>query len=348
MGGGIPRGHRIERARRPLQRCGGRRSRVYKTKPGAFPAGRTCAGSGQAEGGGARSARSSCSGPPRLRPRSSSSRALRRCAAPGRPGAGGDQCPTPYSPFWWPRGCVTAAPAWGFRAPAGSAGPGGRGSPAPEAAPEGGAEQRGVRPPGCGAEGWPIVRMRRPRPSGAAAGTPTNGELEPPPAKDCSGTEVPRRRPQGVNPSKQNLGTWPPASSRSAPRAAPGAYLQGWGRAEGRTAAELGPQQRRQGSDLPRGGGGGGGGVCPERWSREPYCLPPAARARRYKLRAPPRPAPRGPPHPIAPTPRPRRVRKATKKLRERSVYLFTLCPPPAVCKFVLSRAPFAPGNIYG
>lgn len=153
MGGGTPRGHRMERARRPLQRCGGRRSRVYKTKPGAFPAGRTCAGSGQAEGGGARSARSSCSGPPRLRPRSSSSRALRRCAAPGRPGAGGDQCPTPYSPFWWPRGCVTAAPAWGFRAPAGSAGPEGRGSPAPEAAPEGGAEQRGVRPPGCGAEG---------------------------------------------------------------------------------------------------------------------------------------------------------------------------------------------------
>lgn len=222
-GGGTPRGHRMERARRPLQRCGGRRSpQVYKTKPDAFPAGRTCSGRGQTERGRARRARSSCSGLPRV-PQPGRLPPFAGARRRGAPGPAGTRADAIFL-FWCPRGCAVAALGW--RGPHGR---GGRGTAAPEAAQEGGGGRWDVWCPGRGEKGPPHctdaeTEARRgrgwhgcQRGTGAPAsdGVFRSRGPETSPANNVSGREKP--------------GHGTPLSRSSAPRAAPGRLPAGFG-----------------------------------------------------------------------------------------------------------------------
>lgn len=286
-GGGTPRGPRMGRARRSL---------LCTSDQGAFPAGRTCPGRGQAEG--AAPARRAVPVPDfpasRVRPGSGPLAGARRPGTPGRRGPVPDAIflprPHPFS-FWGDR----AVAALGYQPCARVLCPEDLGVRLRR-------EEKGDRapgPPGAGQTGRPIAQMRRLRPPEAKIAHRRTGAPPHHPSQrgGCFGARVPRRRPQVSNPAGTGKsGATGLSTFQRAPRAAPGRSPAGLGLGGGVAGRERGSQQGREGSPRvrwwqwrrvvtaaastelePR------GVLSAARGPRAPGCQPPA----------PPRPAPR-------------------------------------------------------
>ena len=165
------------------------------------------------------------------------------------------------------------------------------GAQPPETAQEGGAGRQGIRSSRRGVLGPHHRSDAETGARGASAGTIARGDPEPWPERGSFGAGVPKGRPQVTRPTVSR----PEKPGYGAPN-----------------FQRLGTQGSTPGSGWARGGCSGvkvpagetGLGLtsrrrwrcqwwrCPERSSREAYCVQLAARARQYKPRAPPRPAP--------------------------------------------------------
>lgn len=258
-GGGTPRGPRMGRARRSL---------LCTSGPGAFPAGRTCPGRGQAEG--AAPARRAVPVPDfpasRVRPGPGPLAGARRPGTPGPAGTGARRhLPPPaailflFFFFWWPR---RRGP--GLAALRSGPMPRGPGSPASEGEGRSGAGSPGRgadRPPHCTDAETEAPRGRgcQDRPPGNWS-TPHLGQRG-----GCFGAGVPRRRQQVSNPvGTGKYGATGLSTFQRAPRAAAGRSPAGLGLGGGaagsgaRVTAGAGGLTSRPAVAVAAGGDGGG------------------------------------------------------------------------------------------